>query len=420
MTTLKNNIKNIIKILVFIAIFVLLYNRVEFILEERTSSDKYRRFFQEKQDFQVLFMGNSHVTNGIYPMDLYKDQGFASYNFGGHANTIPTTYWITKNALDYKTPELIVLDLRLIGSEKRHSDEVRYLHVSLDCFPMSRTKLNSINDLLTKEEKPEFLWKMWIYHNRWNELDEKDFTGEKKTEMGAEYRVNISKKAVKNEDYDRDLFLPESTLGTEYLEKLTKECKEKGIQLLFIYMPISIEDEDVPEINSAPLIASGLGINYIDFNELDIVDYSTDFYDNNGHLNPSGARKVTEYLGNYITENYDITKVRGEQSYSDWEVALQDYDRMKLAALNDEEDLDNFLMLLHDKDYEAEVILYDEDLLKSDRTVRLLKNAGVYDSIHPADEEELRSARDYSGEDVKIGIKVKDSATKTVVCERVF
>ena len=36
-----------------------------------------------------------------------------------------------------------------------------------------------------------------------------------------------------------------------------------------------------------------------------VADYATDCFDAHEHLNPSGARKVSDYLGRYVTEHYD-------------------------------------------------------------------------------------------------------------------
>lgn len=51
---------------------------------------------------------------------------------------------------------------------------------------------------------------------------------------------------------------------------------------------------------------------YIDFFEKveEIgLNCDTDFQDK-GHLNTSGARKIANYLGRFISENYDITDMR--------------------------------------------------------------------------------------------------------------
>jgi hypothetical protein len=407
-------------VLLFAALFTLAYLRVEYVLEERTSNDKYAEFFREKNDFQVLFMGNSHVTNGIYPMELYNKYGFTSYNFGGHANTMPTTYWIARNALDYTSPKLMVVDMRLVGSQKKHSDQVRYLHISLDCFPMTMTKLSAIRDILEPGEREEFLWKMWIYHDRWDELDEKDFTGEKKLEKGAETRIKISGKARENRDYDKTVFLPEDTLGIRYLERLTTECKERGIALLFIYMPVSIDEEDAPEINSAPLIAEKLGVDYVDLNSLSLVDYDIDYFDNNGHLNPSGARKVTDYLGGYIKEHYDLEDVREDERFSSWRSDYAAYSDMKKENLAGQEDMYDFTMLLRDESCDVQVTVYDPLIMEDKTEKRLLENAGLLDRIRYASEEETDRAREYSGQEDRIYFKVTDAGTGEIVCERSF
>ena len=43
-----------------------------------------------------------------------------------------------------------------------------------------------------------------------------------------------------------------------------------------------------------------------------------DTVDKGDHLNLTGARKVTRYLGNYLKENYELPDHREEQSYREW------------------------------------------------------------------------------------------------------
>ena len=42
------------------------------------------------------------------------------------------------------------------------------------------------------------------------------------------------------------------------------------------------------------------------------INCKTDFSDS-AHLNDSGARKVADYIGNYIVTNYDVTDMRLEK-----------------------------------------------------------------------------------------------------------
>ena len=64
------------------------------------------------------------------------------------------------------------------------------------------------------------------------------------------------------------------------------------------------------------------GVTYIDFNKMYdelSLDFTTDMAEK-VHLNFSGTKKLTEYLGNYIVNNYDIPDRRGDAKYSSWDV----------------------------------------------------------------------------------------------------
>lgn len=137
------------------------------LLEAEASDYKYIPFFEEKNDFDVLFMGTSHVINAVFPMELWNDHGITSYNFGGHANEMATTYWCMMNALDYKTPKLVVIDCFLIDSDAKVSIHPEYLHYSLDAFPLSITKIKTAYDLVDNDRRLELLWNFSIFHDRW-------------------------------------------------------------------------------------------------------------------------------------------------------------------------------------------------------------------------------------------------------------
>ena len=68
-------------------------------------------------------------------------------------------------------------------------------------------------------------------------------------------------------------------------------------------------------------------VKYIDLNvgnELKI-DWSKDTCDKGDHLNYSGAMKVTEYLGEYLSGNYELPDHRKDKAYDAWGQALKAY-----------------------------------------------------------------------------------------------
>ena len=122
------------------------------LVKRKSSYIQYADFFDEKQNFDVLFFGTSHMMDAVYPMKLWKDHGFLSYNCGGHANALATTYWAAQMALEYTTPSLVVIDCYDITEEAKTSrNSFSYVHLTMDAFPLSRTKIRAVYDLLHDE-----------------------------------------------------------------------------------------------------------------------------------------------------------------------------------------------------------------------------------------------------------------------------
>lgn len=103
--------RKIISAVCFCMLLCLSVNIVSSILERKDSDFKYEPFKEQKQDFDILFIGTSHVLNGIYPMQLWRDFGMVSYNCGGHGNRMPTTYHMMLNLLEEHEPKLMVIDV---------------------------------------------------------------------------------------------------------------------------------------------------------------------------------------------------------------------------------------------------------------------------------------------------------------------
>lgn len=47
------------------------------------------------------------------------------------------------------------------------------------------------------------------------------------------------------------------------------------------------------------------------------------------HLNISGAEKISDYLGRYLSENYEFENYKKEEVYKSWEEELIKYNEYK-------------------------------------------------------------------------------------------
>ncbi len=359
--------------------------------ERKESSNKYSDFFKDR-DYDVLFMGTSHVINSVFPMELWKEYGITSYNCGGTSNYLPTTYWVLQNALDYVTPKVVVIDcLRLADDEK--CPYLARAHYSLDAFPLSMTKINAIRDLMDdpggntalEAEKAaniaqspslELLWEFTVYHSRWNELEKDDFSPAASREKGAETRIDVVPGKLKR--IDRELTSSSGHTGEVYLRKMIESCQERGIEVMLTYFPFQASEAAQREANSAYAVAEEYGIPYVNFLEYDdIIDYRTDLYDSYSHLNASGARKVTSWIGEYLMQQYNLPDRRNDPAYSYWDEDYREYEALKNEYLNSEDNVVNYLMLLARDDIDIMMYIRNQDIFRNKQVLLQLENLGV-------------------------------------------
>lgn len=387
--------KSILNISIFCVLTVALTALVTYglatLTERKTSIRKYNDFLtSDDKEYDVFFLGTSHVINGIFPMELWKDYKITSYNFGNDASTIPTSYWVLMNALDYATPKLVVVDCYQISNKtKTATISFDYIHSAFDAFPLSKTKIaaafdltndsyleNLINDGKLPQESQgtafQLLFNYSVYHSRWNDLKWYDFDVNYTPEKGAESRIAVAKtnKALKPDD---KLF-KDDTIAFEYLDKIVNECKKRDIDVMFTYLPYPADSNTYKEINTINKYANEKGIDFVDFISLDLVNYNTDFYDSVSHLNPSGARKVTDYLGMYISENY----LAGHNENLEWDRHYEDYMKYKISNLKEQSDVGNYLMLLNDKQFDIKIELEDTKIIDKYPYLEIIDNISTF------------------------------------------
>ncbi len=312
---------------------------------------KKKEFMEDSHRYEVLFFGNSHMANAVHPMELWHDQGIVSYNLAAFGLPIPTSYWIMKNALEDASPELVVIDCnKLSFTEKTGSAGM--LHGEMDAMPLNANKIWMICDLMEDpKDRVEFIWNFAAYHDRWWDLDRADFEKDINIQKGAEIAIDVvtpDEMALRPVADAADM----ETVGVTYLRRMIEECQDRDIDVLLTYLPFPASEEDWQEALCAEQIADEYGISCINFLDLSVVDFTVDCSDKNSHLNGSGGRKVTDYIGQYIEEHYDIPDHRGEEEYADWEEDYRRYTEYKLEVMRQLESLDKYWMMCADSAFD--------------------------------------------------------------------
>ena len=386
---MKKAIQRAVSAAVFLLLLIALLAGLSRILEYKAGREKITPFIQRANQVDVLFFGDSHAYSAIYPMELWENYGIASYNLANYNLTIPMSYWVMRNALLSCNPKVVVLDVNQIWEQEKLCESSNDAHTGLDGFPLSRVKLEAIFDLmddpaitdksgqLYTDLRAEFIFPLIKYHSRWNELTMQDLKPEYNQELGGERNIFVAEP----EAYELTASTAdEQGFGFVYLRRFIEHCQSQGIQVLLVNLPYPCPNNNEEQLytNAVMYTAEEYGIEYLDFVYMDqIVDYSTDCYDPASHLNPSGAWKVTDFIGEHLAHAYDLPDHRSEAVYASWNSDYAAYRDLKLQSLCKETDPYNFLMLLADPSFSTVLLLPETSAVYTDdRAMQLVQNAG--------------------------------------------
>ncbi len=409
------------------------------LLERKESYNRYSSYFTEKQQIDVLIIGTSHIRHGIFPMELWGNYGITSYNLAGNASTIPVSFWVLTNALDYNTPKIVVMDTFDAMPGRIFSTYWGNVQDQFDAFPLSYNKYKMIKDLFGDEtltdgngvpiydKRWELLLNLGAYHTRWEDLGEEDFSGKMKIEensriwKGSSPLIGVVRRNERTYPIDENTMYDER--AREYLEKIINLCREKNIELILVNTGYDCSDEAKLFQDSVSEIASRNNVRCIDITDMDLIDFNTDLWSSgdNTHLNFSGAEKLTDYIGQTLMD-YDLEDHRGDPAYNKWNVDYMRFVESKHNYLREQKEITDYLIMLKDKDYDIDLELLNGRKL-SETTINLLNNLGYNieyrnDSVYFNGKEISESNSDESDE--YIHITAYSRSTAGVVDSRSF
>lgn len=360
------------------------------ILERKKSRDTFGGFLEEPELYDVLFFGDSRLMNAVSPIKMWEEYGIAGYNLASYGCSPSLSYWMLINALDYAKPELVVIAASGMDDPNKAPKHSSDLHMAMDFWPLTVNKARAIWDLLDDPDEPdfkdgegntyrdlkeEFLFPLIKYHSRWRELKADDFKKRPAHGKGGESLVGLYP-IWAYEFVDEDNYAEEIGYAYAYLRKAIELCQSRGIDVMLLNSPHPIVINIQRHAHTVGSISEEYGVDFVDVTYLDsIVDYVTDCYDIDLHLNLSGTQKMTSFLGSYLKEHYHLPDRRKEAKYAHWYGQLDTYKDEKIRTLDDEKELNNVLMLLHDPDFDVSLALYpSSSVYEDDLSIVLMHN----------------------------------------------
>ncbi len=366
----KSNVKKhcgrLLKVVVFVLMIAIAAGNLGEVLAYKHYSYEASNYYSfdylydiPKNSLDVVYLGTSQFHMGITPLEIWEKYGITSGNFNASSCRAWLAYYMLEEILKYQNPKVVVVDAALIrGGENNLVGNRRILGQ----FRFSPLKLQALYDCLELEEKSidEMLnisFEFFAYHDRWDSLTKFDFTN---TELSHKYQKGYllttfcSPYSGMDHELDHTPTIFEMDKRTKsYMKKIKELCDEKNIEILVTKLPSEWWNTTYSEIvgdwvdeNQVP---------FLNMTQKKILkkmnfDLETCYFDDN-HLNYLGAEAASDYLGSYLTENYEFDE-KSEKIEAAWDADYKKYeDYRSTYMLELANNLADFIELAKQPDY---------------------------------------------------------------------
>lgn len=331
--------KHLIKALAFSLIFILLFSYATQVVTVSSEDNEYQWisgiYHEPENSLDAVYIGSSNCYAFWNSNYAWNEYGIAVYPFTCSTMSLLTAEYVVKEARKTQPDAVYVVNINTF----REEDVSRVAaHRLLDFMPLSINKLKLTHFLcdikdLSIEDRLEYYFPMIRYHEKWDELEESNFSTELNGLKGADTRrwalkniYDVSDIYVKTDEYGEISDLLRQTLGS-----LLDYCEEENVRIVFVTVPRAEEDEKyLSQINTINKLISDRGFPTVDLStkadELHI-DLETDYYNEN-HTNVHGAIKFTDYIANYLLDEYKFEDKRNDEEYVSWNESFEEYSKI--------------------------------------------------------------------------------------------
>ena len=355
---MKDTLKKIVKVICFVTIVLFIGNGIYQVLLWKDTSGvggfDYKHFYEtEDNTIDVLFYGSSHSQCTINSAILYDKYGIVSNNLSAGGQSLSTTYYSMLESLKTQKPEVMVVELVFTSWEK--DTNIGNIYRNTVNLKYSSNFFENVNAIVPKEQQEDVILKWPVFHTRYKEITKQDFVDDKYFNRGYCGSWVIAEQQRPSACDDTKLM----KIGEDkeiVLQKMIDLAKENDIQLLFYVAPFILTETNQEKFNYVEDFCEKQNVEFINFNSISIseqigLDYTKDFREES-HLNNYGSEKVTEYIGEILTNNYEVTQRKKNSKYILWDENLKSWNNdVCNNNIKSSTNIDEFSKMMPDKGY---------------------------------------------------------------------
>ena len=349
----KKNLKGkkrcwrLIKVVIFTSIIVIIAGNLGEVLAFKHHSYEANNYYSfdylydlPKDSLDVVYLGTSQFHLGITPLEIWEKYGITGGNFNAPSGRAWLAYYMLEEIFKYQNPKVVVVDGALIRGGDNNIVGNRRI---IGQFHFSPLKLEALYNCLELEGKSidEMIntsFEFFAYHDSWDSLTKLDFTNQELThtyQKGYLLTTFCTPYSSMNQEllHTPTIFEIDEKTKT-YMEKIKNLCDEKEVKIVVAKLPSELWNDTYSEIVGD--WADENQVPFLNMTQKKILrsmnfDAETCYFDDN-HMNYFGAEVVSDYLGNYLTENYEFDK-KSQKIEAEWDADYNKYEDYRLICM---------------------------------------------------------------------------------------
>ncbi|MFT5970246.1 MAG: hypothetical protein ACI8ZO_000753 [Flavobacteriales bacterium] len=294
--------------------------------------------FTKKNDVDILLVGNSHLYTGINPKTLSSIFGCNSFILASPGTNVVDHYYVIKEAIRVSKPKVIVLETYgLKGNSILKDAQLSDLFKSFQARRNFGVKMTSMPSLFEIKSYPyawfnclrnhDFLYTNMEQIDKNIALSKKKAKKNKKLYLGRYVRFQSGLQSATLQRYKSEgapVNGADFIIGnkpSDYIQKTVDFCKEEGIELVFLTLPMykdhvsdyliwkdRLNRQIIEADSSVNWIDMQTGSNYKGFN----TESFEDTYGGNQHMTYKGSLLATYKLAEHLNLTLKTPIIKNE------------------------------------------------------------------------------------------------------------
>ena len=267
------------------------------------NDDSFGILREPENTIDVAAIGDSDVYSAVNPMILWDQHGITAYDWSEAGAKMYDCRYYLKHIYSRQTPQVVLLSVNSVFAEDSRTDVLdRKIRAGL-----------------------AYRFPVFEYHKYWRKV--KMFPAclaadhsVTKGYYARTAKVRAPKRKIRAymKPAGDPLAVPETT--ERELMRCIDLAEAHGSQVLLVAIPC-VKDWSYEKSSAMMHFAEERGLDFLDLSlQPEVkISWKKDTCDGGEHLNWRGAKKVSAFLGDYLSAHYDLADHRKENGFDRWE-----------------------------------------------------------------------------------------------------